>query len=226
MSADSRRFKVGLFHRRETVSPCDQNRTKLCGTWLKPGLFEHRAFQRQSTPQIDLRVRAERAALRTTRLFYGSAEAFSTIYHLYSDTLRPQSLKPHFEPPNQEIQGAACTLYFLKATLQTGLQGSLRDLSCAHSPTSSFNVRQDCQSDSIPLKLNITFGLPKCSERLLVPNSQSEISMSGTSLLGEEAIRLWPRIVSEQKRYREKVVWWKYTMRHGESIGAIRKSVI
>ena len=43
MSADSRRFKVGLFHRRETVSPCDQNRTKLCGTWLKPGLFRESA---------------------------------------------------------------------------------------------------------------------------------------------------------------------------------------
>ena len=148
----------------------------------KLSLFEHRAFQRQSTPQIDLRVRAERAALRATRLFYGSAEAFSTIYHLYSDTLRPQSLKPHFEPPNQEIQGAAYTLYFFKTTLQTGLQGSLRDLSCAHSPTSSFNVRQDCQSDSIPLKLNITFGLPKCSERLLMPNSQSEISTVGMVL--------------------------------------------
>ena len=107
----------------------------------KLSLFEHRALQRQSTPQIDLRVRAERAALRATRLFYGSAEAFSTIYHLYSDTLRPQSLKPHFEPPNQEIQGAACTLYFFKTTLQTSLQGSLRDLSCAHSPPSSFNVQ-------------------------------------------------------------------------------------
>ena len=47
-----------------------------------------------------------------------------------------------------------------------------------------------------------------------------------TSLLGEEAIRLWPRIVSEQKSYREKVVWWKYTMRHGECIGAIKKSAI
>ena len=47
-----------------------------------------------------------------------------------------------------------------------------------------------------------------------------------TSLLGEEAIRLWPRIVSEQKIYREKVVWWKYTMRHGECIYAIKKVVI
>ena len=148
----------------------------------KPSLFEHRALQRQSTPQIDLRVRVERAALRTTRLFYGSAEAFPIIYRLYSDTLRPQSLKPHFEPPNQEIQGAACTMYFLKTTLQTGLQGSLRDLSCAHSPTSSFNVRQDCQSDSLPLKLKRPSGLPNCSERLLVPNSQSEISMSGMVL--------------------------------------------
>ena len=148
----------------------------------KLSLFEHRALQRQSTPQIDLRVRVERAALRTTRLFYGSAEAFSTIYRLYSDTLRPQSLKPHFEPPNQEIQGAACTLYFLKTTLQTGLQGSLRDLSCAHSPPRSFNVRQDCQSDSLPLKLKRPSGLPNCSERLLVPNSQSEISMSGMVL--------------------------------------------
>ena len=148
----------------------------------KLSLFEHRALQRQSTPQIDLRVRAERAALRTTRLFYGSAEAFSTIYHLYSDTLRPQSLKPHFEPPNQEIQGAACTLYFLETTLQTGLQGSLRDLSCAHSPPSSFNIRQDCQSDSLPLKLKTSSRAPNCSERLLVPNSQSEISMSGMVL--------------------------------------------
>ena len=49
---------------------------------------------------------------------------------------------------------------------------------------------------------------------------------STTSLLGEEAIRLWPRIVSEQKSYREKVVWWKYTLRHGECIRAIKKSVI
>jgi len=148
----------------------------------KLSLFEHRALQRQSTSQIDLRVRVERAALRTTRLFYGSAEAFSIIYRLCSDTLRPQSLKSHFELPNQEIQGAAYTLYFLKTTLQTGLQGSLRDLSCAHSPPRSFNVRQDCQSDSLPLKLKRPSGLPNCSERLLVPNSQSEISMSGMVL--------------------------------------------
>ena len=148
----------------------------------KLSLFEHRALQRQSTSQIDLRVRVERAALRTTRLFYGSAEAFSIIYRLCSDTLRPQSLKSHFELPNQEIQGAAYTLYFLKTTLQTGLQGSLRDLSCAHSLPSSFNIRQDCQSDSLPLKLKRPSGLPNCSERLLVPNSQSEISMSGMVL--------------------------------------------
>ena len=70
----------------------------------------------------------------------------------------------------------------LKTTLQTGLQGSLRDLSCAHSLPSSFNIRQDCQSDSLPLKFKTSSRAPNCSERLLVPNSQIEISMSGMGL--------------------------------------------
>ena len=39
----------------------------------KLSLFEHRALQRQSAPQIGLRVRAKRGALRNTRLFYSSA---------------------------------------------------------------------------------------------------------------------------------------------------------
>ena len=39
----------------------------------KLSLFEHRALQRQSAPQIGLRVRAKRGALRNTRQFYSSA---------------------------------------------------------------------------------------------------------------------------------------------------------
>ena len=59
-------------------------------------------------------IRAKRGALQTTRMFDGCNNVHSTTYHLYSDTLRPQSLKPKFGPSNEKIQGTVPTLYFEK----------------------------------------------------------------------------------------------------------------